>query len=284
MADKDGGSGNEMPLLIGLVLLFGYLWWVNGGVHTNPASRGGTSTMGTTAGSQTISNKNTPKPPPRLTLSRGNAGQESFATREYLILNASGQSGSLINVTGYQLQGLFSYATIGLGYDLYQPSTGAAPTNIYFRSGDHAILTSGHSPFNASIRVNKCSGYLQNDYHLYPALNLNCPRPADWVDPVRLYQENQTCVNYIKQINYCGTINLAVLPDTLSSSCRQLLVSTVVPDLNYQGCVEHHKYDKDFFKNEWRIFLGSSASLWRDRNDSIGLYDRLGNLVSSLKY
>jgi hypothetical protein len=66
----------------------------------------------------------------------------------------------------------------------------------------------------------------------------------------------------------------------MSSACENYLRTKV----SYDGCVAMHQYDDDFYEDEWRVFLGSRASLWGDNHDTIRLLDRQGRTIDVFTY
>ncbi len=55
-------------------------------------------------------------------------------------------------------------------------------------------------------------------------------------------------------------------------------------DLSYNNCVEIHKDDLDFYKNDWRVYLGTKYKTWEEAGDFFRLMDSNGNTLSSLFY
>jgi hypothetical protein len=54
--------------------------------------------------------------------------------------------------------------------------------------------------------------------------------------------------------------------------------------VNYPACIDTHKNDKDFYQNEWRIFLKRSETLWKNSREDIVLLDEEGKIVDEYKY
>ena len=55
-------------------------------------------------------------------------------------------------------------------------------------------------------------------------------------------------------------------------------------NLTYNNCVELHKGDTDFYKNDWRVYLGIKEKIWGETGDVVRLIDHLGNTLASLFY
>ncbi|KKW11401.1 MAG: hypothetical protein UY50_C0014G0020, partial [Parcubacteria group bacterium GW2011_GWA2_49_9] len=54
--------------------------------------------------------------------------------------------------------------------------------------------------------------------------------------------------------------------------------------INYNQCVTDNKDRAGFFRNEWRIYLGRSSKLWRDKTELVELVDDAGRLIDSRRY
>ena len=86
------------------------------------------------------------------------------------------------------------------------------------------------------------------------------------------------CWNYIERLPRCEIpLNL---PLDMQSECRTYLTSKV----NYNACLDAHKNDGDFYKQEWRVFLGREQELWKNKREIIELLDSEGKLVDVYTY
>ena len=70
------------------------------------------------------------------------------------------------------------------------------------------------------------------------------------------------------------------IPPTLSPACQEFIVKTA----NYDACVERHRTDKNFFKDDWRLYLGRDEELWKEKREVIELRDEDGKLVDVVIY
>ncbi len=151
---------------------------------------------------------------------------------------------------------------------------------IMLTGGDTLYLVTGISPNGASFKVNKCSGYLGQFQIFVPYLNNICPLPKDEdLSSIPNLVINDACFDRIDTMSRCR-IQTAPLPQNLSSECTNFILNKI----NYPSCVNIHKNDKDFYQKEWRVYLGRSASLWKNKRETIVLYDSLGKIVDTLKY
>lgn len=155
-----------------------------------------------------------------------------------------------------------------------------ADQDIALTPGSRAILMSGQSPIGASFRENKCIGYFSNFQKFSPSLPQNCPMPSDELASFygAGYIRDATCIEYVKKLSRC---QIALTPPPGSTSaCQNFLVKY----MNYNGCVETHKNDKDFLGDTWHIYLGRTSSMWRTKNELVKLFDTSGKTVDAFSY
>ena len=205
--------------------------------------------------------------------------RETDPQAEYLEIQALPGNKSLVYVSDWTLKNS-SGKSVVITKATKLPYTGMVnvETPLFLAPGEKAIITTGRSPIGVSFQVNKCSGYLEQFQYFSPPLSSDCPSPA-----TDLYLHNQNlepaCTNYISTLPRCE-IYTGEIPYDLSAAC----VSHIRNDINYNNCVNLHKNEFDFFKPEWRIYLGQNNDLWGNINDLIRLYDNAGNLVVSKAY
>ncbi len=209
-------------------------------------------------------------------------GKETDPNREYITLTASLSQNEAIGISGWKLKGLNNTeAVIGQAVKLPYLSQINPETALILFGNERAVVTTGFSPIGVSFQVNKCSGYLGQFQEYYPSLEKDCPDPTSEFYSMTEYSnlDNGECASYLGSIQRCQ-INTFSLPGTLSSSCSYFINNK----LNYNECVRDHKNDPDFYKPEWRIFLGKNTELWKNQGDYIKLYDNQENVVSYTVY
>lgn len=209
------------------------------------------------------------------------ANRSTDISQEYLTIKVNAAS-KTIPITGWTLKSLSSGNSVTIPKATYLFFAGMQNSagDINLSSGDTLYLITGSSPNGVSFKVNKCSGYLAQFQTFVPYINSQCPRAQDEnLSEIPKRIENDSCFDYIDSINQCRT-QTENLPINLSYECRNFITKK----LNYSSCVETHKDDADFYQHEWRIYLRRSETVWKDRRESIVLYDSLGKVVSELKY
>jgi len=194
---------------------------------------------------------------------------------EYIEISLSFNSQQSFDITNWKLEGKKRKVIIPQAVPLYLANRVNLQENIVLKPGDKAIFLTGKSPLGVSFRLNKCSGYFEQSQVFYPRLLEQCPYPKDenWSDDL-----SDECFDYIDILPRCRA-NFTH-PFHLKSNCIEAINKT----LSYNKCVELHKDDNDFYKNEWRIYLGRSEELWKNSHETIILYDKNGNLVEQVSY
>jgi hypothetical protein len=207
---------------------------------------------------------------------------EGAPAEEYLVIELGYNARGAVSISGWSLLSALSGTRYHLG-------TGASPFvggvvnplgPLVLEPGGRALVTSGHSPIGVSFRENICTGYLAQVQTFEPALANSCPRAED-VAPVtgeNLARYGADCFDYIEAIPECSFPT--DIPQTLSPGCRALIVNT----FSHNGCVNNEKWRPSFHLGSWRVYLGSTVSLWNDSHDAIRLMDENGLTVDALVY
>ena len=197
--------------------------------------------------------------------------------KEYIEIQSSYDNKSPIKITGWKLVGKRGLdVTIGRGAYLVYSAQINPQQDIYLYPGDRAYIITGISPIGTSFKINKCIGYFSQFQNFYPELpSWGCPRPEDEEDAQSL---DDNCLDYLETIPRCR-MQISI-PPKLSSACQ----SYINEKINYNTCVEGHKNDSDFYKGEWRIYLGRTEKLWKEERETIILKDENGKIVDSVSY
>jgi len=201
------------------------------------------------------------------------------ANKEYIEIKASNTNNNPVYITNWTLKNsVGEIATIGEASKL--PYSGKINTEepLFLSKGERVIITTGRSPLGVSFQVNKCSGYLEQFQNFYPPLPSSCPSAVNDMQSTG-QQPEQECVSYVSTLPSCN-IYINETPSNLSSSCK----SYIQNQINYNSCVETHENDNDFYKPEWRIYLGKNNEFWDNVSDLVRLYDQSGSLVGSSSY
>ena len=215
-----------------------------------------------------------------IRLSRGNAKKDKVA-EEYVEISYSGYGfGSekpnlLFN--GWSLENKRGEKFV-FGSIAELPYAGRVNRESAFvvKPGSRIIVTTGVSPIAASFRTNTCTGYFNQFNEFFPMLRQDCPRPKD--EPGKEGLED-LCLDYIDQLPRCK-IPLTNPPFRIEANCTHWITENV----GYAGCVDNHKTDEDFYKNEYRLYLGRPEEIWSNSRDAITLRNAAGTVIQTLEY
>jgi hypothetical protein len=210
-------------------------------------------------------------------LSVGSGAKKSNLQEEYVEIRASLKNTKPLLISEWFLKGKKGL-DIKLGKGAYLPYSAQVNLQepIFLQPGEKAIVVTGVSPIGTSFRLNKCTGYFEQFQDFIPSLPKQCPYPEDEDLPANL---NDNCLDYIEKLPRCEA-HIKAIPPGLSASCQNYINEKI----NYNTCVEIHKNDSDFYKLEWRIYLGRSEELWKNKRETITLYDENGKIVDWRAY
>lgn len=312
------GEGNDAFLVIG-IFVFMFIVWVISGGPSKPISFGGpllTSPQPLSSGRalgngalldyrvSPILRRETPRPVRHqvtrrsggsivvdgsrspyiglVRLSRTNATRNSDPKQEYIRLSVSRQAQKPIDISGWTVSSGISGTKekILTGSNLPLSGTVSRQEDIVLNPGDFAYIISGRSPIGTSFRSNSCIGYFSQFQRFSPSLSRTCPLPEKEIrTQTSINLDRQVdCEQFVQQIPRCTLVTS--IPPHLSSECRAFISK----NLNYNGCVAAHQQDNNFYKNDWRIYLGRSGEMWRNDREIVQLFDERGRLVDTFSY
>ena len=280
----------DLYWVIFFLLILAVIWYFTGGPE-RPSSKSGPFldkpqekySKEVKSGVEKIISGKTP-PESRSALSQETAAldlkiggaKQSDPRKEYVEIMALNGNAKPINITGWSLVGKIGLdISIGLGAYLPYSAQVNAQENIFLNKGGRAIIVTGESPIGTNFRVNKCTGYFAQFQTFYPSLPKECPKPSDENLPSNL---NDKCLDYLEKLPRC-TMQISI-PPGLSSACQTYISEKI----NYKTCVEIHKNDSDFYKSEWRIYLGRKEELWKNKRETITLRDPNKKTIDLVSY
>ncbi len=185
-----------------------------------------------------------------------------------------------VNIRGWSVKGNRNVRILIPGaVGDYIPSGLVSEGDLFLNKGETVNFYSNYSPIGVSLKLNECTGYLNNTANFLPELPKNCPAIYDKSEIINF---SGTCQNLITSVRSCGVptsdqINSIPKPD--ESQCRSILTGRT----NYQSCYSRHRYDTNFFAKEWRVWI-QSAMDFDSGHDRLLLLDRGGLLVDEYVY
>jgi len=219
----------------------------------------------------------------KISLNASWPAKETDPQKEYIEISAYYSNKERIPVTGWTLKGKQGLGiAIGKGANLVysaqvntQDIIFLGPDEHFLGPNDRAIIVTGHSPIGTSFRLNLCTGYFNQFQDFIPPLPQECPRvPAEEI-PIN-YPD--ACADFVKSLPACK-MPLNAVPPAAGNDC----INFVNQKASYNGCVSMYKNRDDFYKPEWRIYLGRDHELWGTR-DVITLFDNEGKIVDQVSY
>ncbi|MGC8981757.1 MAG: hypothetical protein ACP5JU_02295 [Minisyncoccia bacterium] len=146
------------------------------------------------------------------------------------------------------------------------------------------------SPLEKNFLGNKCFIYLNRDFKdlNYPAYTCDRLSTDEIFQMRKNLQISESCARYLYGLGCFPSMRYIIgAPD---SRCRAFLEDR----FNYNSCIERHKDDKDFWGNEWRVYIDTRDKydienrrpikpLHFTRFEEIELYDSNGLIVNRYK-
>ncbi len=203
------------------------------------------------------------------------------ANREYLEIIVDSNLKEKVSITGWQLRSTITYrgATIGRAASLPVNDQVNVEGPVLVSANDRLYINSGRSPIGISFKTNLCTGFFGQFQEYTPSLRNDCPRPIDQRRPLIPSDFVDACEDYLSRMSSCR-VPVESVPPEIGRDCNNYISNNV----NYQSCILTNKYNSEFNKPEWRIFLKQDSRLWKDRRDVIQLLDLKGKIVDTLTY
>ena len=213
----------------------------------------------------------------KVRLARGTAS-EADPNKEYIELQASSNNQKLMPITGWVLKNSKNEEMkIGKGAYFVFSAQINQEIDILLAPGAKVYVNTPRSPIGANFQTNICTGYFEQFQDFIPSLRKDCPHPYKDISPSANLKDK--CLDYIERLPRCE-MPINNIPWDLDDACRKYLSENI----NYNSCVANHRKDKNFYSNEWRIYLGRGKELWKSRRETITLYDQLGKIIDSISY
>src|SRR3989344_1547313 len=195
----------------------------------------------------------------------------SDPNEEYVRIRISSSAKNRVMVSGWELYSPMTGKSRTIGYVATKPKIGEPDimVPIYAYPGDTIIVSTGRSPIGISFRTNICSGYLSQFQTFTPRLPGNCPLPRDEASFLQTnFALSENCLNFLRSVGRCQTYTKS-FPSDVENNCQIFVQS----NLNYNACVDNHIGDPSFPGKEWRVYIGETSELWRNKNEVIKLLD-----------
>ena len=150
-------------------------------------------------------------------------------------------------------------------------------SDIVMTSGNEAHFFFNKSSSGNNLRLNKCTGYLNNIFDFTPTLPKQCPS----IDRSRITTFTGECQNIVRSLGTCeepSNEEMSSFVVTYDPPCRDFLNT-----INYSGCYNRNYSEANFFSNSWYVWLDSTFQL-DPLHDRLLLFDQDGFLVDEYVY
>ena len=182
-----------------------------------------------------------------------------------------------IDITGWRIKTNHGEIIIPRAVNIYEPSGFAPEQDIVLSANNYVSIYSNTSPISRNLRLNKCTGYLEDIYDFNPQLPQDCPSVSR---SEASYLSGQ-CQTYIFSLWGCKLPEVSFynsLPGTNEGNACRAFLDTINPST----CFQKHRSDIDFLSNEWRVW--ANQSILDLQHDQVQLFDSKGFLVDEYKY
>ncbi len=218
---------------------------------------------------------------PYVTISTEGA-RNTDPAQQYVTIHISSSYTGQLPLSSWRIDSPVSALGATLGSASSLPISGQINDGPFTVGANSTIyVVTGRSPEGESFRENLCSGYFSNAQTFVPYLNQQCPSGTD--ELTRAAQSgfipSDACINYVKSLYSCKLV-IANFPTTLDSACENFITTT----LTYNGCVDAHRTDANFYQNTWYVYLNRSGTIWKSSNEVIRLVDENGKVVATAAY
>ncbi|MEK7643111.1 MAG: hypothetical protein AAB372_01550 [Patescibacteria group bacterium] len=181
-----------------------------------------------------------------------------------------------ITLTGWSIGSVRGESyTLGRGTNLPGISATQDQDRIVLKKGATAHIITGRSPMGVNFKINKCSGYFNENYSFVPGINASCPPPAEEDNTEHL---SDSCYNFVRTLYSC-TLSIEI-PLDLDNTCREHIRSVT----GYSQCVSHHKNDMDFYQSDWWVYLNRPDEIWGNFRDVVTLKNERGIVIATQTY
>ena len=183
-----------------------------------------------------------------------------------------------VNITGWKIKSNNGKEIIiPQAVNLYDLSSLLLDSDIAVSASGYVSIYGNTSVISRNLRLNKCIGYLENDYDFIPQLPRNCPQ----VSRSDVQYLSGQCQSYALSLGNCRLPDVSFynsLPgNDDGNKCRAFL-----SNINYNSCVREHRNDPDFYLNDWRVWAG--RNILDPQHDTVKLFDNNGLLADQYIY
>jgi hypothetical protein len=220
---------------------------------------------------------------PAMRIFRGNISSKTsnvkinsvipYASPQKIIIFNSGPD---IDLTNWTIETSAGFFTITTGVRLFRPDSQTIHQNIILKTGDSLVVVEGSSPLSFNFYLNRCFGYLTNEYNFNSLFIKDCPRPS-YTD---ISYFSSACQQFINNLDTCQIPSSNDINRFSNDpACQQFIKDYY----HYSSCVDRYQSAPDFFKKEWYVFANRGQFI-STSHDRIVLRDDEGLVVDTYQY
>ena len=196
-----------------------------------------------------------------------------------ITLRSKLEKGGAVVITDWQIKGNNGRVFIPEAVKFYRINGTNDQGAIVLQPGDYVnVYIGGMSPIGKNFRLNKCTGYLNEDYDFQYSIPNECPRP----EKDNYKHLSGECQNYIQSLSRCELPD----PDSVNSFrgeggnlCREFINDY----FTINNCYKTYKDDPDFLGHEWRVWINRSR-VFDSQHDWLRLINNNGEIVDEYTY
>ncbi len=196
-----------------------------------------------------------------------------------ITLKSNLNEGETVNIDDWEIKGNDGRVFIPEAVNFYQIPGPNDSGDIVLEPGHTVTIYLGiKSPLSKNFRLNKCTGYLNENYDFLYSLPNECPLPEK-DDYKHLSGE---CQNYIRQMGRCERPDPNVTNSFLGeqgNECREF----VNEFFNIGNCYRYFKGDSDFLKKEWRVWI-DRENVFDPQHDWLKILNKGGQIIDDYTY
>jgi hypothetical protein len=215
-----------------------------------------------------------------VSLEEGNA--KSGVDSEHVIIRVSSNAPQSVSMAGWKLESTATGMSASIPQAAALPFLGSVNSvgPVTLGKGETAYVITSRTPNGTSFRTNICTGYFEQFQNFTPALKLECPSPQTESDAFFTTGSlTDECYNIVRTIPRC-TLVVQSVPASAGAQCEQFISQR----LSYNGCINAHKNDAGFYKDDWYLYMNRDQELWRSRSERVRLVDETGKVIDSVTY
>ncbi|MEX1013668.1 MAG: hypothetical protein WDZ80_00725 [Candidatus Paceibacterota bacterium] len=218
----------------------------------------------------------------------------------YMDLKVNLNEGELLNLTGWRIQSNTNYITVPQAVNFFNVSEpeNNVESDIVVRD-DHRIriyiVYEGYYEdyedeepndpevdwddlWRGNLRLNTCTGYLNEEYETRPDFPNSCPGP----ETSTYTHLSGECQNYIRRVRNCEIPDRSEVYSFRGEqglSCRNFILNYFNPE----ACFNTNSGNQDFLEDEWRVWI-EKDDVFDELHDRILLLNSKGEVIDEYIY